>query len=118
MSEIRDAIPAAGGSRAVIVLTTWPADRDPDALARPLVEQHLAACVNVLPVMQSVYWWQDALQRDAERQVVIKTSAERVEALHAGLRAIHPYEVPEFLVIDVTSGAAAYLDWLHASTRG
>jgi periplasmic divalent cation tolerance protein len=117
MSEIHDANSAGAAHRAVIVLTTWPADRDPDALARPLIEEHLAACVNVLPAMESHYWWQGARQRDAERQVVIKTTAERVEALYARLRAVHPYDVPEFLVLDVQSGSASYLDWLRASTR-
>lgn len=116
MREIREAPAPNDPSRAVVVLTTWPADRDPNALARPLVEERLAACVNVLPVMESFYRWQGALQRDAERQLVMKTTAARVEALYARLRALHPYDVPEFLVIDVAAGAGPYLDWLAAST--
>lgn len=104
-------------SRTVIVLTTWPADRDPLALATPLIDERLAACVNVLPPMESVYRWEGTVQREPERQLVIKTTASRLEALHARLVALHPYEVPEYLVVEVQAGAASYLDWVVASTR-
>lgn len=98
----------------VVVLTTWPADREPSTLARPLVEEQLAACVNVLPTMESTYRWQGRIHEDAERQVIIKARRDRLEALHARLVALHPYEVPEFLVIEVTAGASSYLDWIRA----
>ena len=101
---------------AVIVLTTVAAAFDAAQLARTLVDEQLAACVNVLPAMQSVYQWQGLVHVDDERQLVIKTSASRIEALELRVRALHPYELPEWLVLDVASGSQAYLDWLESVT--
>jgi len=101
----------------VLVLTTIAADTDADALARALVDERLAACVSVHAPMSSTYRWQDAVTRDAERQVVIKTTAARVAALEARLGALHPYAVPEFLVIPVASGGADYLAWARAQVE-
>ena len=100
---------------AVMVLTTLPADADGAAFARTLVEERLAACVNVLPVMTSVYRWKGGIEQDREQQVVIKTVAARVDALEARVRALHPYDVPEFLVIPVREGSADYLAWVAES---
>lgn len=99
----------------VIVLSTFPADRDPTPLATTLVNEHLAACVNVLPPMRSIYRWQGSVEEATEHQLVIKTRAERVEAVKARLTALHPYEVPEVLVVTVADGADAYLRWLYAN---
>ena len=99
----------------VIVLTTWPADRDPAPLALALVEEHLAACVNVLGEMQSTYRWAGQVETATERQLVIKTVAERVPALEARLRVLHPYDVPEFLVISTSGGSDAYVAWILES---
>lgn len=109
---------AQSGSDCVVVLTTIPADVDVDAFARGLLEQHLAACVNVLPAMRSIYRWKGAVESADERQVVIKTVGERLAALEAELAARHPYELPEFLVLPVSGGSDAYLDWVRAETRG
>ena len=98
--------------QAVIVLTTLGADADASALARTLVEERLAACVNVLPPMLSTYRWKGNVEQDREQQLIIKTAADRVTALEARLRALHPYEVPEFLVIRLAGGSDAYLSWL------
>lgn len=102
-------------SDAVIVLTTIGADADAAALACTLVAERLAACVNVLPPMTSVYRWKGQVEQDREQQLLIKTTAGRVAALEARLRALHAYEVPEFLVIRVTGGSDAYLHWLRQS---
>jgi periplasmic divalent cation tolerance protein len=102
--------------KAVIVLTTVGATFDVVPFARTLVDEHLAACVNVLPPMQSIYRWQGLVQVEDERQLVVKTSADRLEALQLRVRALHPYDVPELLVIDVAGGSPAYLDWLSQST--
>ena len=107
---------SAAGARAVIVLTTLAADADAAAFARALVEERMAACVNVLPVMASIYRWKGRIERDPEQQVVIKTSARQVPALEARLRELHPHEVPEFLVIRAAGGSRAYLRWLNEST--
>ena len=104
-------------SSAVIVLSTFPADQDPAALARTLIEERLAACVNVLPPMQSMYRWQGRIEQATEHQLVIKTTAERVEALKARLTELHPYDVPEILVLPAAGGSDAYLAWVAESIR-
>lgn len=102
---------------AVLVLTTLPATADTAAFARTLVEHRLAACVNVLPVMQSTYRWQGSVHRDDERQVVIKTWRDRVAELEARVEALHPYDVPEWLVVETAAGSETYLAWLKSETR-
>ena len=100
----------------VIVLTTLPAEGEAEKFASQLVEERLAACVNILPPMRSVYRWKNAVERADERQLVIKTTRARVIALEARLRAFHPYDVPEFIVLPIDSGSADYLSWLSGNT--
>jgi periplasmic divalent cation tolerance protein len=109
-------VSSAAEQEAVVVLTTLGADADAAALARMLVEERLAACVNVLPVMLSVYRWKGVVEQEREQQLVIKTAASRVAALEARVRELHPYELPEFLVLSA-SGSRAYLDWIAAESR-
>jgi periplasmic divalent cation tolerance protein len=99
----------------VIVLTTLPADADAAVLARQLIGERLAACINALPVMTSIYRWEGAIQEESERQLVIKTSAARVEALQARLHALHPYQVPEFIVLQAAGASSRYAQWLDES---
>jgi periplasmic divalent cation tolerance protein len=100
----------------VIVLTTIPADADGPAFGRTLVDERLAACVNLLPIMESVYRWEGRVEQESERQVVIKTARERVVALWERVREMHPYEVPEFVVLPIVDGNDAYLRWVGEST--
>jgi periplasmic divalent cation tolerance protein len=100
----------------VLVLTTLGADADAAGLARTLVDDRLAACVNVLPAMTSIYRWKGSVEQDREQQLVIKTTAERVPALEARLRHLHPYELPEFVVLNAAA-SAAYAEWVTESTR-
>ena len=102
----------------VIALTTVPADHDGAALARTLVDEGLAACVNLLPEMVSVYRWKEAIQQDRERQIVIKTTQARVAALWERIRALHPYDVPEFVVLPIVDGSDAYLRWIAEAAAG
>ena len=81
-----------------------------------MIDERLAACVNVHGPMASTYRWKGQVERDAERQVVIKTTRDRLEALRKRLHELHPYELPEFLVLDITSGSDGYLDWVEAET--
>jgi periplasmic divalent cation tolerance protein len=104
-------------SSAVIVLTTFPADQDPLPLARALVEERLVACVNVLPAMRSVYWWEGTVEQASEHQLAMKTTRERVEALKSRLDDLHPYAVPELLVVPIVDGGEPYLAWLTESVR-
>ncbi len=100
----------------VIVLSTLPANGDPPRLARTLIEERLAACVNILTAMISVYRWKEGIEQDSEHQLVMKTTKARVAALWERLRELHPYEVPEFVVLPVVDGNDAYLRWIGEST--
>jgi len=102
--------------KLVLVLTTLGADADAAALARTLVEERLAACVNVLPAMTSIYRWKGSVEQDREQQLLIKPAPERVAALEARLRQLHPYELPEFIRLE-GEASAAYSDWVRDSTR-
>jgi periplasmic divalent cation tolerance protein len=103
---------------AVLVLTTVPDVERGETIARALVDERLAACVNVGPPMFSFYRWQGATQRDSEHQLVIKTVREKVAALQERIAELHPYELPEFLVVAVDDGGADYLAWIKAETGG
>ena len=102
---------------AVIVLTTLGASSDATAFARVLVSDRLAACVNVLPPMTSLYRWKGAIEEDSERQLVIKTTSDRVAAIQARFQELHPYELPEFIVLSADA-SASYFEWLGESVRG
>jgi periplasmic divalent cation tolerance protein len=100
----------------VLALTTLPADADAGEFGRTLVDERLAACVNLLPVMESIYRWEGKIEFEAERQLIIKTSSDRVGDLWDRVRELHPYEVPEFVVIPIVDGNEAYLKWIRDST--
>jgi periplasmic divalent cation tolerance protein len=103
---------------ALVVLSAVASSEDAERIAEALVERELAACVNVLPGVRSFYRWKGALQRDDERLLVIKTRAERFEALREALVALHPYELPEVVALPVSAGHAPYLDWISRGTGG
>jgi periplasmic divalent cation tolerance protein len=99
-----------------VVLCTAPPEISTD-LARRLVEERLVACVNILPGIRSVYRWQGAVQEDSEHLLVMKTAAERADALVVRIRELHPYQVPEVLCLPVDAGSGPYLDWVLDATR-
>jgi len=99
----------------VIVLTTVAAGFDARPLARALVEQRLAACVNIVAGVTSIYRWKGQVEEEGEQLLVIKTVDDNVESLRKELFARHPYEVPEFLVLPVGSTSEAYGAWLLES---
>jgi periplasmic divalent cation tolerance protein len=99
----------------VVALVTAPADRAPE-LARRIVEEKLAACVNILPGVRSIYVWKGEVCDDSEALLVIKTRAALFEALRARVVALHPYEVPEVIELPILDGHAPYLKWLDEST--
>src|SRR5438477_9425494 len=103
-------------TNCVIVLTTIGNGTDAQTLASVLIHERLAACVNVWPEMESTYRWKGGVESERERQLVIKTTADRVPALQARLHELHPYELPEFLVLAVGGGSEKYLEWIKAST--
>lgn len=101
---------------ALLVLTNLPDRASAEKLAEALIEQRLAACVNVLAACCSVYRWQGAVQKDEEHPVLIKSTREHYPALEAAIRAQHPYELPEIVAVPIERGLPAYLEWLAAQT--
>lgn len=97
-----------------IVFITVPNMEEAKRIANGLVEAHLAACVNIIPGIQSIYRWQGEIQSDAECLLVCKTETSQWDNLSAWVTNHHPYEVPEILQIPVTAGSQAYLQWLSA----
>ena len=102
--------------QTLIVFTNLPDAAGAQALARLLVEQRLAACVNILAPCHSVYRWQDKMESAIEVPMLIKTTAERYNALEAAIRAHHPYELPEIVAVPVECGLPDYLAWVAAQT--
>jgi periplasmic divalent cation tolerance protein len=86
-------------------------------LGRALVDERLAACVQVLPGVESIYRWDGAVETAAETLLILKTTRARLDALQARLVALHPYEVPELVALPAVAGLPAYLHWVAESTR-
>ena len=103
--------------QAVLVLTTFPADGDAEKFAATLVEERLAACVNILPPMRSIYRWQGTMEKADERQLLIKTTLRRLRDVKKRLKELHPYDVPEVLGVLIDATDKDYLSWLSDSTR-
>jgi periplasmic divalent cation tolerance protein len=101
--------------QARIVLTTESTLEEANKLGRTLVEERLVACATLLPVVQSIYHWNDQIQSAPETMVLLKTSTDQLEALEARLLELHSYHLPEFLVLPIEHGSKAYLDWLFGS---
>ena len=102
-------------SQARLVLTTASSPEEGKRLAKTLVAERLAACVSLIPGVESIYRWKSEVETAAETMLVIKTGLEQLAALEARLCELHSYETPEFLVIDVESGSRPYLEWLLGS---
>lgn len=100
-------------SDVVVVLITFPADADVAAFAGTLVDERLAACVTVSPPVESVYRWNGAVERERERQLMVKTVQARVPVLRRRVRELHPYDTPEFLCLSVSGGDERYLAWVQ-----
>jgi len=96
-----------------VVLITVPDGETATGLGRALVEARLAACVNVVPGVRSLYRWEGKVQDDPELLLVVKTRADRIAALAARVRDLHPYELPEILALPAVGGCEAYLDWVR-----
>lgn len=101
---------------ALLVITTLPDTETARALAAQLVEQRLAACVNILAPCQSVYRWEGKLEDAEEVPLLVKTSAARYAALEEAIRAYHPYELPEIVAVRIDKGLPAYLAWVAEET--
>lgn len=102
-------------SRILIVLVTVPTRAVARRIAEGVIRQRLAACVNVLPGLESAFSWQGKFERSTEVLLLIKTTASRYPALQRAIRARHPYEMPEIIALPVAAGLPAYLTWVRQS---
>jgi periplasmic divalent cation tolerance protein len=103
--------------RALLVYTTYPSIVEAERAGRSIVEQRLAACVNILPGMVSHYWWQGAIERGEEAVMIIKTRASLAERVCAAVKEMHSYTTPAIMVLPIEQVDAAYLNWLMAETE-
>ena len=101
----------------IVVLTTCASAEEAEKIARGLIDKRLAACVNVLAGARSFYRWKGALEDAAEHLLLIKSKRELFSRLRAALEALHPYEVPEIIVLPIIDGSFAYLNWLEAQVE-
>jgi len=101
----------------LVALCTFPNGEKAAEVARAIVEQRLAACVNLLPGVRSIYSWKGELCDDAEVLAVIKTSADRFPAMRERIVELHPYDCPEVIATEVCAGHDAYLEWVRENTR-
>jgi len=99
-----------------LVMVTAPDKETGSSLARGAVEQRLAACAKVLGPIESHYWWEDALERSEEYQLLFKTREACLEGLQSWITHQHPYDVPEYVVMEITAGSKAYLQWIDQET--
>jgi periplasmic divalent cation tolerance protein len=103
--------------RAVFVYTTYPSLVEAERIGKAVLEQRLAACVNILPGMISHYWWQGAIERGEEVVMIIKTRASLAEGVRAAVKALHSYTTPAILVLPIEDGEPGYLQWLMQETE-
>lgn len=96
-----------------LAITTCPDMEVADTIATDLVERHLAACVNILPGARSVYEWQGKVEKEQELVMLIKSRSDKLVALETRLLELHPYELPELIVVPLVGGLAPYLSWIE-----
>lgn len=100
----------------LLIITNCPDEEVANAIALALVEEKLAACVNLLPRVQSVYRWQGEVESASEIPLLIKSTAACYEAIENRIRALHPYEIPEIIAVPISRGLPNYLNWLAGET--
>ncbi len=104
-------------SEHVRVETTTDSREEASRLAKSVIEARLAACAQIMGPITSTYWWDDQVEQDDEWMIVMKTSADRTEALTAHIGEHHSYDVPEVVAVPITGGSSAYLSWVTDETR-
>ena len=103
--------------KVLVVFTTCPSLEVAETIAKALVSERLAACVNRIPGVVSTYIWEGEVQTDKECLLMIKTTDTRIEAVKERVKALHPYELPELIAIPVCAGAESYLDWVRDTVK-
>jgi periplasmic divalent cation tolerance protein len=101
---------------SIVILSTAP-DADKAAeIAKALVEEHLVACVNIIPGLRSIYRWEGKIADEAEVLCIIKTARDRFDQVAARIKSLHPYSVPEVIALPIVKGFEPYLEWVRKST--
>lgn len=100
---------------SIVILVTAGSEAEAEKIARALVEEQLAACVNILSPIRSIYRWQGQVADDREWLLLIKTRAERFAAVESRVKALHSYQVPEVIALPIVAGTEGYLRWLRES---
>lgn len=118
MRSIAPCTPALSAAPVLLCLSNCPDRASATRIARDLVERRLAACVNLLPGVESVYRWQDTVETGSEVMLLIKTTPRHLEAVTARIVALHPYELPEVIALESAGGLAGYLEWIASETSG
>jgi periplasmic divalent cation tolerance protein len=101
-------------NRVIVVLCTCPDKVTAESIANKLIEQKLAACINILPGIRSIYRWQDSIEQADEYLIIIKTNQAMYAPLESAIRTHHPYEIPEIIALPVEQGLPEYLTWITA----
>ena len=101
----------------IVVLVTCGSEEEASKIGRSLVEEHLAACVNIISPVRSIYRWEGKVCDEKEWLLIIKTRSQRFEVLEKRIKALHSYSVPEIISLPIQEGAASYLDWLTEMTK-
>ena len=102
---------------SIVIFVTAGSEAEAEILATALVEEHLAACVNILSPIRSIYRWEGKVADDREWLLLIKTRAERFAAVEAKVKALHSYQVPEVIALPIVAGAEGYMRWLRGETE-
>lgn len=109
-------MPECQGPDNIVVFVTAPSEDDAAVIARALVEQKLAACVNIVRNIRSIYSWQGKIEDDAEVLMIVKTQTKHFDALSEKVKELHSYDVPEIIALPILKGSDDYLEWIKAST--
>jgi len=106
----------AGGGEAILVLITAASQEEADKIARTLLAERLAACVNILPEVRSLFSWENKLSEEKEALLVVKSRRPLFRQMVLRVKALHSYTVPEIIAIPIVEGSASYLKWIHEVT--
>jgi periplasmic divalent cation tolerance protein len=107
----------SGGGEAILVLITTATREEADRIARELVGQRLAACVNIIPQVRSIFSWENKVSDEEEVLLTVKTRRSRFRQLAVSVKALHSYRVPEIIAVPILEGSANYLSWIDEVTR-